>query len=381
MTIDLDTLNAALAELQTTLKDGLLVCDIWDRSSGLTLTGYNSNPAAVALLTEIINDLNGHLTSSGFPLLNRYFFADLADNKAVMVIPHGTDLLQGILVDTTKTNIGILLSVAVPKMLARITASQAAKAVTLTVDLAASRSERLTDLALNAVELIDRNLYERSCDVRWWATDSAVVQALEVGTPQAWQFAAGRLATILKSYTVYLDLFILDASGRVVSCGRPERYSGLLGRDMSGESWFIRAMQTQSGDDYVVADVARVPALGNAQAAIYATAIRAGAASNGVPLGVLGIAFDWAPQAEAIVKNTRLTDAEKANSRVLLIDSSFRVLGSSDGAGLLTEVYPLSPGANRGSYKSGNKLVAYALTPGYETYKGLGWYGVIETVA
>ena len=25
-----------------------------------------------------------------------------------------------------------------------------------------------------------------------------------------------------------------------------------------------------------------------------------------------------------------------------------------------------------------DRLVAFALTPGYETYRGLGWYGVIE---
>src|SRR6267378_3963086 len=35
-----------------------------------------------------------------------------------------------------------------------------------------SRGERMVDLSLNAIELIDRNLYERTCDVRWWATDS-----------------------------------------------------------------------------------------------------------------------------------------------------------------------------------------------------------------
>jgi len=38
-----------------------------------------------------------------------------------------------------------------------------------------SRGERMVDLSLNAIELIDRNLYERTCDVRWWATDSAIV--------------------------------------------------------------------------------------------------------------------------------------------------------------------------------------------------------------
>ena len=30
---------------------------------------------------------------------------------------------------------------------------------------------------LTNIDLIDRNLYERSCDVRWWATDSSVVDA------------------------------------------------------------------------------------------------------------------------------------------------------------------------------------------------------------
>lgn len=31
-----------------------------------------------------------------------------------------------------------------------------------------------------------------------------------------------------------------------------------------------------------------------------------------------------------------------------------------------------------GSYaEDGGDLVGYALTPGYETYRGLGWYGVI----
>ena len=38
-----------------------------------------------------------------------------------------------------------------------------------------SRGERMVDLSLNAIELMDRNLYERTCDVRWWATDSAVL--------------------------------------------------------------------------------------------------------------------------------------------------------------------------------------------------------------
>ena len=242
-----------------------------------------------------------------------------------------------------------------------------------------NKGNRFTDLALNIVELIDRNLYERSCDVRWWATGSAVVEALEVGTPAARQFASTRLATILKSYTVYLDLFIVNANGRVVACGKPEQHQKLLDRDMRGEDWFTQAMRTRSGDDYVVADISSAPALNDAQTAIYATAIRAGGHANGKALGVLGIAFDWNPQAGAIVNGVALTDAERRNTRVMLVDAARRIIAASDNTGLLTERYDFQPEHPRGFYRRGNRLVAYALTPGYETYKGLGWYGVIET--
>lgn len=242
-----------------------------------------------------------------------------------------------------------------------------------------SRGERMTDLALNAVDLIDRNLYERSCDVRWWATDSAVVQALEEATPDAYRHARERLATILKSYTVYTDLFIADANGKVVVCGRPERHPGLMGRDMLREDWFVNAMRTRNGDEYAVADVRRFPALDETPVAIYSTAIRAGGQEQGQALGVLGIAFDWAPQAEGIVKGVRLAENEKAHTRVMLVDANRRVLASSNDAGILSETFNFRADGPRGFYCQGDKLIAYALTPGYETYKGLGWYGVIET--
>ncbi|MEI9889561.1 MAG: methyl-accepting chemotaxis protein [Caulobacteraceae bacterium] len=86
------------------------------------------------------------------------------------------------------------------------------------------RGARFTDLAHNAVEIIDRNLYERSCDVRWWATDSAMVDALEKPGAESAAHACERLDTILRSYTVYLDLWVADANGRVIANGRPQAY-------------------------------------------------------------------------------------------------------------------------------------------------------------
>ena len=46
--------------------------DIWDRTDGLSLAGFNQQPVAVALFTRITTELEGSLTDSNFPPLARY---------------------------------------------------------------------------------------------------------------------------------------------------------------------------------------------------------------------------------------------------------------------------------------------------------------------
>ena len=86
-----------------------------------------------------------------------------------------------------------------------------------------TRGERLSDLALANIDLIDRNLYERSCDVRWWATDQSVVDALVDPSPGKAAYASRRMGQILDSYTVYYDIVLFDLNGCVVANGRPNR--------------------------------------------------------------------------------------------------------------------------------------------------------------
>lgn len=242
------------------------------------------------------------------------------------------------------------------------------------------RGGRLVDLALNAIEIMDRNLYERTCDVRWWATDSAVVEAVADPASARLALAEKRLGVILSAYTVYLDLWLCSAEGRVVAHGRPDRHESVRGLDVSQEPWFTAALATASGDDYAVADVSACPALGGAAVATYATAVREGGEVQGRPLGVLGIHFDWAPQARAVVEGVRLSPEEATRSRVLLLDANDRVIAASDGVGVLRESFPLEAprGAPSGTYRDrAGRTVAFHRTPGYETYRGLGWAGVI----
>jgi hypothetical protein len=138
-------------------------------------------------------------------------------------------------------------------------------------------------------------------------------------------------------------------------------------------------MRTSDGDAFVTGDVEAVPLLGNAATATYATAIRRDGETNGAPIGVLACFFDWSTQARTIVEGVRLSPEERARTRALIVDSGQRVIAASDGKGQLQERFSLKVDAARGgSYaEADGTVVGYALTPGYETYRGMGWYGVV----
>ena len=243
---------------------------------------------------------------------------------------------------------------------------------------ARARGERLVDLALNAIEIIDRNLYERTCDVRWWATDAAVVDCAADPTERAVAYASERLGVILGAYTVYLDIWLCSLEGRVIASGRSGRYPA-IGADVSREPWFQRAARLASGDDYTSSEIASCRVLGDALVATYAASVREGGKAAGRPLGVLAIHFDWGPQSQTVVDGVRISGEAKARSRALLVDSKGLVLAASDRQGVLAEVIHFGSGKEVSGFgeKPGGVMIAFHRTPGYETYRGLGWYGVI----
>ena len=113
---DTKVLDLAVQDLRNVLRDGLIATDIWERTAGLSLAGFNQQPVAVALFTRMTTDLESSLTDSNFPPLARYFLIDMEGNHTAAVINHGP-LLQGMLIDNKRANLGILISVAIPRML------------------------------------------------------------------------------------------------------------------------------------------------------------------------------------------------------------------------------------------------------------------------
>lgn len=239
-------------------------------------------------------------------------------------------------------------------------------------------SQRNVDLALSMIDIMDRNLYERSCDVRWWATDAAVVECAVNPLEALCLHAGQRLSTILASYTVYLDLWVTDLKGNVLANGRADRYA-VRGKNISDMKVFRQALETRSGGDYAAADIMQVPQLNGATVATYATAIRRGGEEHGQPTGALLIFFDWQPQSQGVVKNVRLSEETWQRTRCMIVDSGFHIIAASDDN--IGGYFPLRHGGDESGFyqQEDGTTVAFALTPGYESYRGLGWYGVIET--
>ena len=245
------------------------------------------------------------------------------------------------------------------------------------------RGTRMADMALNCVDLVDRNLYERTCDVRWWATDSAIVAALQSPSQSSSTHASRRMGVILSAYTVYHDLVICDLDGTIIANGRPNQF-GSLQRNESRATWFTAALQSASGDDFAFQGPEKSGMVNNQLSLIYSCGVRIDGLSTGTLLGVLGVIFKWEAFAQAILQSLPVDDVEKERTLGLIIESDGTLVASSR---LLSAGYrfPVERVSELMAERKGfvferidgkNYCIAQAKAPGFETYT-TGWHAVL----
>lgn len=122
--IDVSRLEQVVKEAKEILRDGLVATDIWDRETGLSLAGHNPQPEAVALFNQLTDQMTSTLAGSNFPALNRYYLLDLEGGNTVVCQKHGDDLMSGLLLDGAKVNLGILVSIVIPKFTTGVAAAR-----------------------------------------------------------------------------------------------------------------------------------------------------------------------------------------------------------------------------------------------------------------
>ena len=244
---------------------------------------------------------------------------------------------------------------------------------------AENESDRLSEMSQTLVQLIVRNLYERTADVRWWATDDALFRCLESLDRASIDHAAERLGLINRFYSVYLNLVLVGIDGKIIACSQPAKFPRVNGADISKSSWVQKAMATTSGDQYVVDDISHDSLHGDKLVAVYAATVRKDGKTDGKIVGILGVMFDWEDQAKTIVQTEpSLSEDEWKRSRVILLDQKMRIIAASDNNGILLPFMLEHDGQQKGHYlNADHELIAFAKTLGYQEYDGLGWYAVI----
>jgi len=114
--VNIKKLNEAIEVQKENMGEGLLATDIFSSIDGQSLVGWNSNPQACALFNRITLMLTKTLDGSAFPKLSGFYLMNLEGGFMVVVLPMG-DYQWGMLIDTKKTQLGLLLNIAIPKMI------------------------------------------------------------------------------------------------------------------------------------------------------------------------------------------------------------------------------------------------------------------------
>lgn len=118
--MDVAQLKKAFEEFKTGAADGLLASDIFTRADATPIIGFKSNAAACALFNRVIMYLDDSLRGSKFPPINRYIYLELVDNKSVVLVNLGSQFVWGMLCDTSKIQLGMLLNVLLPDAIIKI---------------------------------------------------------------------------------------------------------------------------------------------------------------------------------------------------------------------------------------------------------------------
>jgi len=179
-------------------------------------------------------------------------------------------------------------------------------------------------LASLAIDIMDRNLYERANDCRWWALRSNFREQLgktELSEGELRSFQAV-LAHINSLYTVYDNLVLFDRQGRALAVSNPD-YQTCCGKPL-GDEWVRNVLGLKNSQSYAVSAFAPTALYRNRHTYIYGAAIY-DSQDGRKAVGGIGIVFDSAPQFEAMLK-----DALPRNEKGEILSGSFGVFADRE---------------------------------------------------
>jgi chemotaxis signal transduction protein len=173
------------------------------------------------------------------------------------------------------------------------------------------------DRASLAMQILDRNLYERANDCRWWALTPQFVSTLRAGTIGCAN-ATRVLQYINSLYTVYASLVLFDRHGTVVAVSKPE-LAPQIGQPIQA-GWAVQALHLSSSQDYVVSAFEPSQFSGSRPTFVYAAAVHDPDAAAAAVLGGIGIVWDASSQLSSILADCG--EGSAADDLLMFVDAA-----------------------------------------------------------
>jgi len=260
-------------------------------------------------------------------------------------------------------------------------------------DLADKAGTEQSEVAFNAIDKLDRNLFERYGDVQAYA-GSDPAKSMDPERIQSW------MDSVMGIYSpIYKLMVVADTRGRIVAAnqvtldGEPLDTSALIGLDVSGEAWFEKTAGGELEDLETFAEDLHEDPLMNK---IYGGGQDSLAMNFSYPIkddagkivGVWSNRFNWEVAQGVLTDVLRRAKASGGDTqRFFLMNSAGTVLHSFKAEETLEKSYADTPvvklalatkaeGHYTGEALDGTgtqRIYGYHRSAGYSTYPGVGW--------
>ncbi|MEA1919127.1 MAG: cache domain-containing protein [Campylobacterota bacterium] len=179
-----------------------------------------------------------------------------------------------------------------------------------------------------AIDIMDRNLYERANDCRWWALTPLFQQELSTKEPDA-KALNETLLYINDLYTVYTNLYLYDTQGKIIASSHDQ---SIIGKSVT-KSYLSKVLNNNNTQNYFVSDFESSEFYEQKATYIYNATIRL----DDKTVGGIGIVFDSEVEFQAILEDSFPSNKKgfslfaDANKKVIAsTNSSIKILDTLD---------------------------------------------------
>ncbi len=112
-----DELRKLFGRFVEEMGSGLVASSIWNKHTSATILGYSPDGNDLSIFNEVSKHIEEALAKVKLPSVNRFYMIEVKDNMVVFIVHLNDEWIQGMLLDTSKIQIGLVMNYIVPKMI------------------------------------------------------------------------------------------------------------------------------------------------------------------------------------------------------------------------------------------------------------------------